>query len=181
MKEATEKQKIGRIGEDIAKKYIENKGFMVICQNYRKKCGEIDIIAQKGKILHFIEVKTVSELANSESADSCLGHKRTAGSMAWPQNLGRSETLKEFRQNTYNSHSRDLSSGPYHAPRETDRYRPEDNIHAYKLKRLARTIQVYLLEKYEKNEPEWVFDAITVKLDIHSRHARVRFLDNIVL
>ncbi len=60
MNEITHKQKIGRVGEDIAVKYLENKGFEIVEQNYRKKYGEIDIIAQKGKILHFIEVKSVS-------------------------------------------------------------------------------------------------------------------------
>lgn len=155
MKEATEKQKIGRIGEDIAKKYLENKGFMVICQNYRKKCGEIDIIAQKGKILHFVEVKTVSH----ENIDNL------------PGDVSLRPSLRPRREST----DSDFANS------ETDVYRPEDNIHAYKLKRLARTIQMYLLEKYEKNEPEWVLDAITVKLDISNRRASVRFLDNIVL
>ena len=60
MAETTEKQKIGRLGEDIAIKYLQNKGFLVIGQNYLKKCGEIDIIAKKDRVLHFIEVKTVS-------------------------------------------------------------------------------------------------------------------------
>ena len=52
--------KSGKVGECIAVKFLENKGFEIIEQNYRKKYGEIDIIAQKGKILHFIEVKSVS-------------------------------------------------------------------------------------------------------------------------
>lgn len=164
MAEKTEKQKIGRLGEDIAQKYLENKGFSVIGQNYLKKCGEIDIIAQKRGIIHFIEVKTVSELANSEPA----------GFTAWPQTLGRSETSKEFRQDT---------SRPelYNVPRETDSYRPEDNIHPAKLKRLARTIQVYLLEKYPKDEPEWVLNAVIVVVDLVNHKARVKFLEDIVL
>lgn len=134
MPEITEKQRIGRIGEDIASKYIENKGFTVISRNYLKKYGEIDIIAEKSKILHFIEVKSVS--------------------------------CESFNQNV---------------SRVTDSYRPEDNIHPWKLQRLSRTIQAYLLEKYPKGEPEWVFDAITVKIDLKNKAARVKFLENLIL
>ncbi len=128
------KAEIGRLGEDIAVKYLENKGFSVIGRNYLKKYGEIDIIAQKGKILHFIEVKSVSH-----------------------------ETL------------------PQNVSRATDNHRPEDNIHQQKLKRLARTIQAYLFGKYPKGEPEWVFDAVTVRIDIKTRQAQVAFLENLIL
>lgn len=141
MAKQTEKQKIGQIGEDIATKYLENKGFSVIERNYRKKYGEIDIIAEKDRVLHFIEVKTVSH-----------------------------ENFVCF--------SGDLSDN---VSRETDNYRPEDNIHPYKLRRLSRTIQVYLLEKYTKKVPEWQFDAITVRLDKETKRAKVRFLENIIL
>ena len=51
---------IGRIGEDIACRYFENKGFVVIGRNYRKSWGEIDIIVSKARVLHFVEVKSVS-------------------------------------------------------------------------------------------------------------------------
>lgn len=56
----SEKHFIGALGEDIAVKYIKNKGFSIKTRNYRKKWGEIDIIAEKGNIIHFIEVKAVS-------------------------------------------------------------------------------------------------------------------------
>lgn len=56
----TEKQKIGRIGEDVACRFLMKRGFKVIERNYLKKWGEIDIIAKKSKILRFVEVKTVS-------------------------------------------------------------------------------------------------------------------------
>ena len=138
MAEPTEKQKIGALGEDIAVKYLENKGFVVIDRNYLKKCGEIDIIAKKGKILHFIEVKAVS------------------------------------RETPYRA-------DPSSVSRETDKYRPEDNLHPYKLKRLSRVTQVYLLEKHSKEPPEWTFGAITVKLDTKNRKAKVKFLQDLVL
>ena len=52
------KRKFGDIGEKIAKRYLARKGYKVIGQNYWKPWGEIDIIAKKGKLLVFCEVKT---------------------------------------------------------------------------------------------------------------------------
>jgi putative endonuclease len=50
----------GNIGEDVACKYLENKGFVIVVRNYLRKWGELDIIAQKDKIIHFFEVKSVT-------------------------------------------------------------------------------------------------------------------------
>ena len=55
-----EKHKIGVIGEEIATKFLKNKGFSVLDRNYRKPWGELDIVVEKDGILHFIEVKSVS-------------------------------------------------------------------------------------------------------------------------
>ena len=49
---------IGRFGEDIACEYLEGSGFEVIARNYNTRCGEIDVIAERRGMLHFIEVKT---------------------------------------------------------------------------------------------------------------------------
>lgn len=58
------KNEIGAYGEQIAVTYLEKRGFTVIERNYLKKWGEIDIVScetRGGKrIIHFIEVKTVS-------------------------------------------------------------------------------------------------------------------------
>jgi len=52
--------KIGRIGEELAVKYLKNKNYYIIEQNYYNKFGEIDIIAEKDNYTVFIEVKTRS-------------------------------------------------------------------------------------------------------------------------
>tara|TARA_B100000745_G_scaffold299981_1_gene252279 strand:+ start:1734 stop:2141 length:408 start_codon:yes stop_codon:yes gene_type:complete len=50
----------GDLGENVACEYLSNKGFTILEKNYWKKWGEIDIVAQKNGIVHFVEVKTVS-------------------------------------------------------------------------------------------------------------------------
>ncbi len=65
------KQKVGQVGEDLASKFLESKGYRILDRNYRKKWGEIDIIAEKDDIVHFIEVKanSVSSTFAKASAD----------------------------------------------------------------------------------------------------------------
>ncbi len=48
----------GKAGEEIARKYLEGKGYKIIKQNYRTKYAEIDLVAKKGNELVFIEVRT---------------------------------------------------------------------------------------------------------------------------
>lgn len=48
----------GKVGEELAHKFLIQNGFQIIRLNYRFSRTEIDIIALKDKVLHFIEVKT---------------------------------------------------------------------------------------------------------------------------
>jgi putative endonuclease len=51
---------IGKIGENIAAKYLKSKGFRILERNYKIKFGEIDIICiSPEKIMVFVEVKTL--------------------------------------------------------------------------------------------------------------------------
>jgi putative endonuclease len=124
----TEKQKIGQIGENMACKFLEKHGFEILDRNYRKKWGEIDIVAKKDGILRFVEVKAVS----------------------------------------------------HNVIHETD-YRPEENVHPWKMKRLHRAIQTYLLEKKVSDETEWQLDILAVFLDLSARKAKFRFTENVIL
>jgi len=51
----------GNYGEELAQKYIVEQGFKILHTNWRYKNWEVDIIAEKEDILHFIEVKTRQE------------------------------------------------------------------------------------------------------------------------
>ena len=125
------RKEVGKVGESICCEYVEKRGFRVVDRNYRRKWGEIDVIAKKGGKLYFIEVKSVS----------C-------------------ENLDDVGENL-------------------DKYRPEDNMHPWKLQRLSRAIQTYLLEK--DSEEEWQFDVATVYLDHTSRKARIHYISDVIL
>ena len=49
---------VGGLGEDFAVYYLESCGYRIIERNFRCRLGEIDLIAQDGKTLVFVEVKT---------------------------------------------------------------------------------------------------------------------------
>lgn len=56
----THKKKTGDRGEDTAVKYLMDNGFSIVERNYRKRGGEIDIIAKDDETLVFVEVKSSS-------------------------------------------------------------------------------------------------------------------------
>ena len=121
-------QKIGEQGEQEAARFLINKGFNVIERNYTRKWGELDIVAQKGNVLHFIEVKSI--------------------------------TVKDVfsRENTY---------------------RPEDNMHTWKIKRLRRALESYIMDREVDENQEWQFDLICVYFS--EKGARIELIEDIIL
>lgn len=61
-----------------------------------------------------------------------------------------------------------------------DQYNPEDNMHPWKMKRMARTIQTYILSK-RLDDREWQVDLLVVFLDTKTRKARVKVVSDIIL
>ena len=66
------RKNVGRGGEEIACQFLVRKGYKIIEQNYRKKWGEIDIIAEKDNTVRFVEVKTVSRERKGYSPEELL-------------------------------------------------------------------------------------------------------------
>ena len=50
-------KELGKWGERVATNYIEKIGLTVVDTNYRTRLGEIDIIAKRDLVYHFIEIK----------------------------------------------------------------------------------------------------------------------------
>ena len=48
----------GSMGEEMAVQYLQQNGFVLLHQNWRHSHWEVDVIAHKSNVLHFIEVKT---------------------------------------------------------------------------------------------------------------------------
>ena len=50
-------KEIGERAEEVATKYLQRLGFEIVDRNFHSRFGEIDIIAKKDGVLHFVEVK----------------------------------------------------------------------------------------------------------------------------
>ncbi len=131
----TAKRAKGDIGEDICCKYLETKGFRVLERNYLRPWGEIDIIAESGSKLRFIEVKSVSR-------ENFTDVTRGTGTVG--------------------------------------KFRPEENMHEGKIRRLHRAIQTYLADHRVPEDKEWQLDLACVYMDFTKRKARVELLENII-
>jgi putative endonuclease len=58
--------------------------------------------------------------------------------------------------------------------------RPEENMHPWKMKRLRRVVETYLISK-RLGYIDWQFDLLVVYIDIEKRTSRVKVIDNIIL
>ncbi len=57
------KDALGRYGEDLAARHLQDDGFVVLERNWRCDEGEVDVLARDGNVLVVCEVKTRSSLA----------------------------------------------------------------------------------------------------------------------
>lgn len=52
------KKQTGGRGEAATADYLEQQGYRILARNWHCRCGELDIVAVKGEIIAFVEVKT---------------------------------------------------------------------------------------------------------------------------
>ena len=68
----------GRLGEDLAHRYLRRRGCIVVARNYRPPSGngEIDVVVRHGEKLVFVEVKTRETAEFGEPARAVDAEKR---------------------------------------------------------------------------------------------------------
>lgn len=66
----------GKLGEEMATKYLMGKGYDIRSRNYRFQKAEIDIVAQKGNILAVVEVKSRSSNELQEISETINQKKK---------------------------------------------------------------------------------------------------------
>ena len=67
---------IGRSAEDIAADFLTAQGLTVLLRNYRRRGGELDLVAREGDVLVIAEVRTRSTEAFGGAAASVDGWKQ---------------------------------------------------------------------------------------------------------
>ena len=52
-----ERMRTGAEGEDRARETLERAGYRILSRNYRCRHGEVDLVAEEGDVIAFVEVK----------------------------------------------------------------------------------------------------------------------------
>ena len=65
----SDKRAIGKLGEELAARFLTEKGFSIVEFNYNRPWGEIDIVAEKSGVVRFVEVKTISRVGTNGSRE----------------------------------------------------------------------------------------------------------------
>ena len=68
--------RLGKTGEDLACRELERRGYAILARRYRRRGGEIDIIARDGPTLVFVEVKARDGRAFGEAGEAVTPAKQ---------------------------------------------------------------------------------------------------------
>jgi Holliday junction resolvase-like predicted endonuclease len=157
IKKNNEHIKVGKIGEYLATRFLEERAFKIIERNYRKPWGEIDIIA-----VSRVTKKTIYEnglkIKSMTNISSIFSKKQTNLHFIEVKSVSH-ET--PFIENINISHETDYA------------FNPEE--------RMKRVIQSYLLNSKIAEKIDWQFDIISVWLDLESKKSKIKYIENMVL
>jgi len=94
-----DRRSLGRCGEEFAAAFLAGRGYRVLAVNYRKKFGELDIVADEGGEIVFVEVKTRSSARFGHPLESVTAAKRkrmVRAALAWLAENGQEDRHCRF-------------------------------------------------------------------------------------
>jgi len=68
--------RLGALGEDAAVELLRRTGYRIVARNHRCRQGEVDIVAEKGEVLAFVEVRTRASAAFGGPEETVNWRKR---------------------------------------------------------------------------------------------------------
>lgn len=155
----TEKQNTGKLGEDIAVKYLEKHGYEILERNYRKPWGEIDIVASENNAVNSSVISDSSVISGKNKLPQ---HYRTITALL-PQQLPQLVFVEVKTQNI------------------NFEWRPEENITFHKKHQLSRIVTTYLKANKIPEDQDWRIDVVAIRLDFETKNAQIEHIKNINL
>ncbi len=92
-----DRRELGRFGEERAARYLRLRGYRIVETNFSCRSGEIDLIAQRGKYLVFVEVKLRKNADFAAAREFVTAAKRQRIRTAAALWLSQHETVKQPR------------------------------------------------------------------------------------
>lgn len=71
-----DRRALGLRGEVVARRFLEERGYRILEENFTCPWGEIDLIAQEGEVLVFVEVKARCSARFGRPAEAVHGRKQ---------------------------------------------------------------------------------------------------------
>ena len=92
-----DKQSLGQFGEEQAARYLRRRFYTILERNYRCRFGEIDLIARRGGVLAFVEVKLRRDESHGEAREFVTARKQQRVMAAAELWLSQNETQLQPR------------------------------------------------------------------------------------
>ncbi len=90
---------LGDQGEELAAQHLQRTGWMILDRNFRMGRKEIDLVARRGEVVAFVEVKTRAGLGYGHPLEAITWKKRREiqqVAAAWIDRKGRPGDLYRF-------------------------------------------------------------------------------------
>jgi len=176
--------KIGKIGENLAVRYLENNGFLIVERNFFCRNGEIDIIAKK--------------LINLDPKNTVKGGKefRDLNMVSYETNNlhGRKEINNEKQLRHAVTYEKVTHEKIYFIEVKTksveffsglnlknDVFAPENNFNYKKRERMFRAIKYYLLKNNLNLDIDCEISLLIVYLNQTLKQGKIKFYETVVL